>query len=84
MLESPDPDELLNRAADGDERALTELFTLYRKQLKRMVRPRLNEVPVATGFRSTIPRKTSPIASSLKLRAFCEILKDRREKPRNK
>ena len=44
MLESPDPDDLLNRAADGDERALTELFTPYRKRLKRMVRLRLNRL----------------------------------------
>jgi RNA polymerase sigma-70 factor (ECF subfamily) len=44
LLESPDPDGLLNRAADGDETAWTELFTIYRKPLKRMVRLRLNRL----------------------------------------
>ena len=44
LCESPDPDELLSRAAEGDEGALTELFTLYRKRLKRMIRLRLNRL----------------------------------------
>ena len=34
--------ELLARAAAGDEEALTELFSRYRKRLKQMVRLRLN------------------------------------------
>src|SRR6516225_4314153 len=34
--------ELLARAAAGDENALTELFSRYRKRLKQMVRLRLN------------------------------------------
>jgi RNA polymerase sigma-70 factor (ECF subfamily) len=40
-----DPDDLaalLAQAADGDERALDQLFSRYRKQLKNMVRLRLN------------------------------------------
>src|SRR5262245_58723117 len=35
-------DELLGRAGAGDTAALTELFELYRKRLKRMVALRLN------------------------------------------
>jgi RNA polymerase sigma-70 factor (ECF subfamily) len=34
--------DLLQRAADGDEQALRELFTRYRDRLKRMVRLRLS------------------------------------------
>lgn len=40
-----DPDELsgvISRAAEGDTSALEELFSRYRKRLKRMVRLRLN------------------------------------------
>src|SRR5579871_2705088 len=37
-----EPDDLLRRAAAGDERALGALFTLYRERLKRMVRLRLD------------------------------------------
>ena len=39
-----DPSELeqLHRAAAGDERSLTELFTRYRSRLKRMVKLRLD------------------------------------------
>jgi RNA polymerase sigma-70 factor, ECF subfamily len=39
------PDEigdLLNRAANGDRQALSQLFDLYRSRLKKMVRLRLN------------------------------------------
>jgi RNA polymerase sigma-70 factor (ECF subfamily) len=41
---SNDPSELehLRRAAAGDERSLTELFTRYRSRLKRMVKLRLD------------------------------------------
>ena len=35
--------ELLRRAADGDERALTEALSVHRDRLKRMVRLRLNQ-----------------------------------------
>jgi RNA polymerase sigma-70 factor (ECF subfamily) len=35
-------DELLRRAGDGDERAVTELFDRYRKRLKQMIRLRLD------------------------------------------
>jgi RNA polymerase sigma-70 factor (ECF subfamily) len=42
MLESDDPAELLPRAGNGDEAALTQLFSLYRKRLKQMIRLRLN------------------------------------------
>jgi RNA polymerase sigma-70 factor, ECF subfamily len=41
----PDPEDLtdlLDRAAAGDAAAVTELFSRYRKRLKRMVRLRLN------------------------------------------
>jgi RNA polymerase sigma-70 factor, ECF subfamily len=44
MLYHP-PDEigdLLNRAANGDRQALSQLFDLYRSRLKKMVRLRLN------------------------------------------
>ena len=42
MLESEEVAKLLARAANGDETALTELFSRYRKRLKQMVRLRLN------------------------------------------
>lgn len=42
MADAADVDELLARAAAGDETALTQLFTRYRKRLKQMVRLRLN------------------------------------------
>jgi RNA polymerase sigma-70 factor (ECF subfamily) len=42
MLDSDDLAELLARAGSGDEAALTELFSRYRKRLKQMVRLRLN------------------------------------------
>ena len=42
MTEPGDPADLLARAAAGDENALTELFSRYRKRLKQMVRLRLN------------------------------------------
>src|SRR3954469_25052078 len=35
-------DDLVRRAAGGDERALAELFASYRDRLKRMVRLRLD------------------------------------------
>jgi RNA polymerase sigma-70 factor (ECF subfamily) len=35
-------EELLSRAADGDERAVAELFDLHRRRLKQMVRLRLD------------------------------------------
>jgi RNA polymerase sigma-70 factor (ECF subfamily) len=35
-------DELLRRAAGGDERALAELFARYRKRLRQMIRLRLD------------------------------------------
>lgn len=40
--ESNDSQNLLHRAAAGDEPALRELFTRYRVRLKRMVRLRLS------------------------------------------
>ena len=39
---SPEPDELEARVRSGDERALAELFTLYRDRLKRAVSFRLD------------------------------------------
>jgi len=42
MTEAADEAELLAQAAAGDEAALTQLFTRYRKRLKQMVRLRLN------------------------------------------
>ena len=42
MTEPGDLAELLAAAAAGDEKALTELFSRYRKRLKQMVRLRLN------------------------------------------
>ena len=42
MTDPEDLAELLARAAAGDEKALTELFSRYRKRLKQMVRLRLN------------------------------------------
>ena len=42
MTEPGDLADLLARAAAGDENALTELFSRYRKRLKQMVRLRLN------------------------------------------
>jgi RNA polymerase sigma-70 factor, ECF subfamily len=40
--EASHPDELLQRAAAGDQRAVNELFALYRDRLRAMVRLRLN------------------------------------------
>jgi RNA polymerase sigma-70 factor (ECF subfamily) len=42
MPESEDLAELLARAANGDETAVNELFSRYRKRLTQMVRLRLN------------------------------------------
>jgi RNA polymerase sigma-70 factor, ECF subfamily len=42
MSESGELPELLARAAAGDQTAVTELFSLYRKRLKQMIRLRLN------------------------------------------
>jgi RNA polymerase sigma-70 factor (ECF subfamily) len=42
MTEPGDLADLLARAAAGDEKALTELFSRYRRRLKQMVRLRLN------------------------------------------
>jgi RNA polymerase sigma-70 factor (ECF subfamily) len=42
MAEAQHLTELLAQAAAGDEAALTQLFTRYRKRLKHMVRLRLN------------------------------------------
>src|SRR5262245_8908584 len=42
MTEAADVAERLAQAAAGDESALTELFTRYRKRLKQMVRLRLH------------------------------------------
>ena len=42
MTEPGDLADLLARAAAGDEKALNELFSRYRKRLKQMVRLRLN------------------------------------------
>ena len=44
MLESDELAKLLAGAAKGDEAALTQLFSCYRKQLKQMVRLRLNRL----------------------------------------
>ena len=44
MLESEELAKLLARAANGDETALTQLFSRYRKRLKQMVRLRLNRL----------------------------------------
>ena len=44
MLESEEVAKLLARAADGDEAALTLLFSSCRKRLKQMVRLRLNRL----------------------------------------
>jgi RNA polymerase sigma-70 factor (ECF subfamily) len=44
MTETNDiPKELLARAAEGDQRALTDLLMPYRNRLKRMVKIRLNQ-----------------------------------------
>jgi RNA polymerase sigma-70 factor (ECF subfamily) len=40
--DSSAPDDLLRRAAAGEQQALAELFTHYRERLKRMVRLRLD------------------------------------------
>jgi RNA polymerase sigma-70 factor, ECF subfamily len=37
-----DDDDLLRRLEDGDERALTELFTRHRERLRKMIRLRLD------------------------------------------
>jgi RNA polymerase sigma-70 factor (ECF subfamily) len=42
MADTGDLTDLLDRAAAGDAAAVTELFSRYRKRLKRMVRLRLN------------------------------------------
>jgi hypothetical protein len=42
MSDSGELPELLARAAAGDQTAVTELFSLYRKRLKQMIRLRLN------------------------------------------
>src|SRR5207249_11851176 len=42
MIEAADEAEMLPQAAAGDETALSQLFTRYRKRLKQMVRLRLN------------------------------------------
>ncbi len=42
MTEAPDVAELVAQAAAGNEQALTQLFTRYRKRLKQMVRLRLH------------------------------------------
>jgi RNA polymerase sigma-70 factor (ECF subfamily) len=42
MTEAADVAELLTQAVAGDETALTQLFSRYRKRLKHMVRLRLN------------------------------------------
>ena len=44
MPESADLPQLLARAAAGDETALSQLFSRYRKRLKQMVRLRLNRL----------------------------------------
>jgi len=44
MLESEEVAKLLARAANGDETALTQLFSRYHKRLKQMVRLRLNRL----------------------------------------
>ena len=43
MSESGEPPELLAQAAAGDETALSQLFSRYRKRLKQMIRLRLNQ-----------------------------------------
>lgn len=40
--DSSETSELLRRAADGDQEALSRLFSEYRERLKRMVRLRMN------------------------------------------
>ena len=40
--EASNLDELLRRAEAGDERAKSDLFTLYRQRLRTMVRLRLD------------------------------------------
>ncbi len=42
MSESGEPPELLAQAAAGDETALSQLFSRYRKRPKQMIRLRLN------------------------------------------
>ena len=42
MSESGELPELLAQAAAGDQTALTQLFSRYRKRLKQMIRLRLN------------------------------------------
>ncbi len=42
MSDSRELPDLLARAAAGDQTAVTELFSLYRKRLKQMIRLRLN------------------------------------------
>ena len=42
MSDSGELPELLARATAGDQTAVTELFSLYRKRLKQMIRLRLN------------------------------------------
>src|SRR6516165_5749628 len=42
MTEAGEVPELLARAAAADQTAVTELFSLYRKRLKQMIRLRLN------------------------------------------
>src|SRR5215471_6698944 len=42
MSDSEELSALLGRAADGDTAAVAELFSRYRKRLKRMVRLRLS------------------------------------------
>jgi RNA polymerase sigma-70 factor (ECF subfamily) len=41
-METDELDVLMTRAAGGDEKAVSELFSRYRKRLKQMVRLRLN------------------------------------------
>jgi RNA polymerase sigma-70 factor (ECF subfamily) len=43
-METDELAELLTRAADGHDAAVTELFSRYRKRLKQMVRLRLNRL----------------------------------------
>ncbi|WP_406696264.1 sigma-70 family RNA polymerase sigma factor [Singulisphaera sp. Ch08] len=42
MTGPPEIEELLRRAGDGDEGAVTELFDRYRKRLRQMIRLRLD------------------------------------------
>src|SRR5271166_5803495 len=44
MLEAEELAKLLDGAANGDEAALTQLFSRYHKRLKQMVRLRLNRL----------------------------------------